>query len=75
MDRGAWQATAYEATRVRHDWVTKHTAQHTVVLEGCFYVGASLCSFCEFNIFDARAVCCRGLLPPPLACADNYSLE
>ena len=58
-----------------HDRVTRHTAQHTLVLEGYFYVGASPCSFCEFNIFDARAVCCRSLLPPPLACADNYSLE
>ena len=27
-----------------------------VVLKGCFYVGASLCSLCESNIFGARAI-------------------
>ena len=26
MDRGAWQATVYGVTRVRHDWATKHTS-------------------------------------------------
>ena len=24
-DRGAWQAIVYGATRVRHDWATKHS--------------------------------------------------
>ena len=28
----------------------------TVVLEGCFYVGASLCRLCKSNIFAVRAV-------------------
>ena len=27
-----------------------------MVLEGYLYVGSSLCSLCEFNIFDVRAV-------------------
>ena len=27
-----------------------------MVLEGYFYMGASLCSLCESNIFGARAV-------------------
>ena len=39
VDRGVWQATVYEVTRVGNDWVTKHTAAYIYCyFKPCFLI-------------------------------------
>ena len=33
-DRGAWQAAVHGGQRVRHNWVTKHTAHRWCIVSG-----------------------------------------
>ena len=42
MDRGAWQATVHEVTRVGHNWATEHTCMHKWVVFETYRWAASL---------------------------------
>ena len=36
MDTGVWKVTVYGVARVRHDWATKHTHTHLVIISSRF---------------------------------------